>query len=164
MRYQKTHSPFLSSWLFQTPQQGGAERGGSLGLAVLITSCYSVRQISGTARYKRMITPNDVFFLLPWAFANVQTSPLLSFPFFLVSCHLWIPGWSQRQSIKQTWLLLWAVLWTSSSKLMVFICAERRSLPTNFSALEGFQTFPWCLCASLFQIPVSECWHYLHWE
>lgn len=163
MRYQKTHSPFFNPDCF-TPQQGRAERGGCLGLAVPITSCYSVRQISGATHYKHMIIPEDVFFLLPWAFVNVQMSPLLSLPFFLASCHLWILGWSQCQSVKQTWLLLWAILWTSSRKLMVFICVERRSLPKNFSALEGFQTFPWCLCASLFQIPVSECWHCLHWK
>lgn len=137
MRYQKTHSPFFNPDCF-TPQQGRAERGGCLGLAVPITSCYSVRQISGATHYKHMIIPEDVFFLLPWAFVNVQMSPLLSLPFSLASCHLWILGWSQCQSVKQTWLLLWAILLNLFQKAHgVHLCGEKKSAQ-NFSALEGF--------------------------
>ena len=157
MRYRKTRPILVIPITSDLTAEG--ERGVSLGLAAPTTSCYSVRVISGATCYRHLVTPEDVCLLLPWAFATIQISPLPSLPPSLVSCRLWIPGWSQRQSLQQTRVLLRAVLWTPSSRPMVFICADRR-LPEELAALEGFQALP---CASLFQTSVSESWHCLNW-
>lgn len=44
-------------------------------------------------------------------------------------------------------MLLWAVLWTPSSRLMVFICAER-SLPKEFSTLPSIALVFLCISIS----------------
>lgn len=91
MRYQKRHiAHFLI--LIVLPQQGRAERGGCLGVSCSNHQLLLLldRSLAVQLHYKHMIIPEDVFFLLPWAFVNVQISPLLSLPFSLASCHLWI--------------------------------------------------------------------------
>lgn len=157
MRYQKTQPVHVIPITSDLTEEG--ERGYFFRLAASTTSCYSVSMISGATCYKHLITPEDVCLLLFWAFATIQISPLPSILPFPVSCRLWIPGRSQRQSLWQMRVLLWAVLCTPSSRLMVFICAARRR-PKELSVLEGFRALP---CGSLFQTSVSESWHCLNW-